>query len=555
MLTQITIKNFTIIELWEIELDDHLSVVTGESGAGKSMLIDAIELGLGGRTDASCVRTDCERAEIILTLELGHASLAQQWLQENDYDTSNECIIRRIIQANGRSKISINGTPCTLNEVKTLAGMVFNIHGQHQNQALLNKVHQLSMLDHYANNESLLSEVATIVREWQHTNSMLNKLTNNTDNVQAQLDLLEYQVAELNELHLSENEYSELDNAQRTLANAEETLLTTARVLATMRGDDQPGVINLLHAAQNDLARINIDNTSITSTTEMINNALIQSEEAHNELSHFVDKLQADPGRLTEIEQRLTTLHDFARKHKVEPPELFNKHLQLQQELSALKNAGTDIEQLKNQRAQVELRFIKTCKKLTSTRQKAATRFSTEVTEKLQLLGMIGGVFKLAWHNNKDEKPHFHGLETCEFMVCANPGQPIGALSKVASGGEISRIALAIQVIASQKMSTPTLIFDEVDVGIGGNTAAVVGKILRELGRHAQVLCITHQPQVAVCGHHHLHVQKQTNKKSTSTTISKLNSEQTTLEIARMLGGMSITDKTMANAKELISAV
>jgi len=554
MLTHISIRNFAIIEQWDLELGNHLTVVTGESGAGKSILIDAIELGLGGRGDATQVRQGCDRAEIVLTFEIAKYQKVQSWLQEHDYEYDDECIIRRVLTSEGRSRVSINGTPCTLSQVKALASLLMNIHGQHQNQSLLQKSYQLEVLDYFANHQKVLDVVGGIFQQWQDTTQQLQKLKNHSDNFDAQIELLQYQVSELDELALGEQEYTELDIEQKILANAEQHLLATQSALQQLNNDENSGALNRLHQLLGHLTTVTNDNTHVICAIELINTAIIHLDEGESELQQFVDHFSADPERLAQVESRLETIHTLARKHHTEPKNLYEKHLGLQKELDNYLNASTSVTELEKQQQKLCDEFFSAGKKLTASRKNAAQKLCRQVSDKIQQLGMKGGVFDIVFHQVKDNIPHVFGCETIEFQVSANPGQPLQSLSKVASGGEISRIALAIQVIASQTMVTPSLIFDEVDVGIGGNTAAVVGNILRELGTATQVICITHQPQVAACGHQHVHVQKTISNKTTHTDIGRLDDTRRIEELARMLGGMTVTDKTIANAKELLAA-
>lgn len=553
MLTHVSIKNFAIIEHWDVDLKNNLTVVTGESGAGKSILINAIELCLGARADANNVRPSADKCEIVLSFDVEKIHAAKDWLTEHDFESDNECVVRRVINKDGRSRTSINGTPCTVQQVKNLASCLMNIHGQHQNQNLLKRSHQLDIIDSFAQHDKLLSKTKTIFSKWSATKNQLASLEKNGDSYEAQRELLSYQVNELAELELQENEYQELDAEHRNLAHAEEYLTSCNKALDKI--DNDKGALNQLYTIQRELLSVKSTEKSLSSAADLIENSVIQLKEAQTELQSFTDSFNADPERLHFIEKRLDKIHTLANKHKVEAHELYDQHQKIEQQLFTMDNAKENVIQLREQLTTLSDEFIATATQLSNSRKKSAKKLGQSITEKIQTLGMSGGIFDINFINNTDQTPHNHGLETAEFVVSANPGQALQAMTKVASGGELSRIALAIQVISSQTMTTPTVIFDEVDVGIGGNTAHIVGKILRELGQNAQVLCITHQPQVTVCGHQHLKVLKSTDSKITSTNVEQLSDAERLQEVARMLGGAKITEKTLANATDLLENV
>lgn len=553
MLTHISIKNFAIIEHWDVDLSNNLTVVTGESGAGKSILINAIELCLGARADANNVRPTAEKCEIVICFDVEKIVTAKEWLSEHDYDSDHECVVRRIISKDGRSRISINGTPCTIQQVKTLAALLINIHGQHQNQNLLKRSYQLNIIDSFAGHKELVTKTKQIASEWSATKNQLALLEKNGDSFEAQRELLSYQVNELAELELQENEYQELDAEHKTLAHAEEYLFSCNKALDQIDNDN--GALDQLYCIQRELLSIKSPEKNLSSAADLIENSIIQLKEAQAELQSFADEFNADPEHLHYLEQRLDKIHTLANKHKVDAQELYDTHQKIEQQLFAMDNAKENVVELRKQLATLSEQFTTTAKQLSNSRKQAAKKLAQLITEKIQTLGMAGGKFEIQFIDNTEQTPHTHGLETAEFLVSANPGQATQAMTKVASGGELSRIALAIQVISSQTMTTPSLIFDEVDVGIGGNTAHIVGKILRELGQHAQVLCITHQPQVAVCGNQHLKVLKATDTNITNTSVAQLTDAERLQEVARMLGGATITDKTLANAKDLLESV
>lgn len=551
MLTHIYIENYTIIDTLELDFQSGMTVLTGETGAGKSIIIDALDLALGGRTDSTVIRPGSERCEIIASFDITRIAAAREWLHAQEFEDSTECFLKRIISSDGRSKCYLNGKLIPLQLLRAAGELLVNIHGQHQHQTLLQREEQRRLLDIFANHLPLVEQVASAYHEWHHAAERLKALENASQEQNAKVDLLRYQIQELDELGLTENELEELEKEHKQLANADNVIEQYQQIISALAEEDNGNTLQLLHHAQHLLTSMLNVNEKAGSISELLTNAGVLIQEAVNEIKHYLDKTDINPERLHWVEQRLQKIYDTARKHRLKPDALFAHHQQLQREYAGFSLNEEQLIALKQHIETLYQRYLTLAEKLSHSRQKAAKQLSQQVTASIQQLAMPGGQFSLRLEPCEKQQPSAKGLERVEFTVSTNPGQPQQPLSKVVSGGELSRISLAIQVITAQQDATPTLIFDEVDVGIGGSTAAIVGQLLRQLGAKAQVLCITHLAQVAACGHHHYQVKKATRQALTYTQISILNQEQKIAEIARMLGGLKITEQTLAHAKEM----
>ncbi len=552
MLTHIHIWNFAIVEGLDLPLENGLTVLTGETGAGKSILLDALGLALGDRADSSVIRHGAEKAEISVTFSTHDAPEAEAWLREHELDSAGECIIRRVIAAGGPSKAFINGKPAAAASLRELGEMLVDLHGQHEHQSLLRQEAQRQLLDDFAGHGGLLAELADAWRRWREKQSELERLRQAASERDDRLELLRYQVQELEELGLAEGELAELEAEHRRLANASGLLETGQRVLQTLDGDDPACAGNLLAAALHDVGEMSATDPALAGVTELLDSAVIQSREAASELRRYLDGLELDPERLAWLEQRLATIQDLARKHHCEPEALPALLPRLQAELAELEQAEV---RAGNLQAEVDAAldaYHRLAQKLGKSRRSAARKLGKAVTESMQTLGMEGGRFEVSVTPLEPQAPAATGLERIAFMVSANPGQPLKPLAKVASGGELSRISLAIQVITARDSRIPTLIFDEVDVGIGGRVAEIVGQLLRTLGEQRQVICVTHLPQVAALGHHHLQVSKTADRNQTHSHIAILDADARVDELARMLGGIEITEQTLSHAREMI---
>jgi len=552
MLTQLIIRNYAIVESLDLELEQGMTVISGETGAGKSIMLDALGLTLGDRADSATVRHGAERAEIIASFDISVLPDAKAWLkqQDMDLDEENECIIRRVITKEGRSRSYINNQACPLNSLKALGEHLIAIHGQHEHQQLLKKDHHRTLLDQF----SALSPIAQQVRQqfhlWQKEKERLENLLNLSDEHQAKVQLLSYQVEELNQLGLTEGELEQLEAEQKQLCEAGDILHNGHQVLALTSEGDGDNCTQLLNHALHLLGELQSQSPSLTQASELLNSAQIQIEEANHELRHYLDRIEINPDRLSDVEERLSTIYDLARKHRIRPEALTELHQTLQEELDNLNHSDETLDALHTKVAQLEMEYRSLATTLSDARQQAAMKLNTLIDEQLHQLGMISACFIASL--TPCNKPTANGLEEVEFLISTNKGQPARPLARIASGGELSRISLAIQVITAQTSTTPTLIFDEVDVGIGGAIAEVVGRMLKQLGQRSQIMCVTHQPQVASQGDQHLFVSKQAGAENTHTQINQLKSADRIHEIARMLGGIDITQRSIDHAKEML---
>ena len=555
MLTHIHIWNFAIVEALDIELEPGLSVLTGETGAGKSILLDALGLALGDRADSTVIRHGESRAEISVTFDTSKVANAETWLKEHELDSEHECIIRRTVSEKGPSKAFINGKPATVQQLRELAEMLVDLHGQHEHQSLMKADIQQQLLDDYANHSDLVTKVNTSFKEWNKLNNEFNKLNTAKNEQDHRLDLLRYQVNELETINIQKGESKKLDIEHKRLSNASLLLQTTEQALHALQESDKGSISQQLTYFTLELQQLGKADNKLNEIAGLLDNAMIQVNEASTELHQYIDSLELDPQRLSYLDERISSIHNLARKHKVDAdalPELFE---QLQKELDSIENADDHLEKLQQDIANIASTYQQAANDLSKSRIKTAKILSAKVSENMQELGMEGGVFEIALNAYEAESFHSNGNEQIEFLVSANPGSPAKSLNKVASGGEISRISLAIQVIAAESSRIPTLIFDEVDVGIGGRVAEIVGHKLKQLAIHRQVICVTHLAQVAALGEHHLQVSKQSDAATTISQINYLDKSQRVKELARMMGGIEITQQTLSHAEEMLSKV
>ena len=552
MLTHIHIWNFAIVESLDLELEAGLTVLTGETGAGKSILLDALNLALGDRADTGVIRHGADKAEISVTFRTHNVPEAEAWLQERELDSAEECIIRRTISTSGPSKAFVNGKPTPIQSLRELGEMLVDLHGQHEHQSLLRRDAQRQLLDDYAGHTPLLTELGNAYQQWRVLEAELVTLTQASSDRDARLELLAYQVKELDVLDLAEGELPQLEAEHKRLANANQLLETGNRILHLLEDNEEAALGALLGQSCGDIQQLAQTDAALNSVAELLDSATIQVREASSDLRHYLDGLELDPDRLSWVDQRLATIQDLARKHHVQAEELHILLPQLQTELTNLKQAEVRSDQIRQEVDAALKQYHTLAKKLSQRRDKAAKALNQAVTDSMQALGMEGGRFEIQLEPLSDDTPAPMGMERAEFIVSANPGQPLKPLTKVASGGELSRISLAIQVITAAETRIPTLIFDEVDVGIGGRVAEIVGHQLRALAAHRQVVCVTHLPQVAALGHHHLQVSKRSDTDTTISEIQELSNDQRVGELARMMGGIEITEQTLSHAREMI---
>ncbi|RJG51663.1 DNA repair protein RecN [Motilimonas pumila] len=552
MLTQLTVSNFAIVKFLELEFAHGMTSITGETGAGKSIAIDALGLCLGDRCDANMVRPGEKKAEITARFNVENIPNALKWLQENALDNDNECIIRRTITQEGRSRAYINSIPVPLSQLKNIGQLLVHIHGQHAHQTLLRSDVQLQLLDQYAGHKALLRKVKDCYQGWHFLKKELNNALALQSEHDARKQLLEYQVQELDDFALQPEEFEQIEQEHKRLANSGTLISESQASLTLLAEGDEVNAISLLQACCSKLEQQADSDESLNAITSILHEAIIQAEEASSELRHYCDSLEMDPEQFQYLDERLGMALQLARKHHVAPEELPKKHASLQKELNNISGTQARIEKLTLELTQARDSYLNEAQKLSKSRGRYAQDLGKKITQSMHQLSMPDGKFDIVLQTDETPEINAMGIDHIDFRVSANPGQPIQALGKVASGGELSRISLAIQVITSQKASTPTMIFDEVDVGISGPTAAVVGKLLRQLGQTTQVFCVTHLPQVAGHGHQQMFVNKQTDGKTTETSMFQLKQEDRLHELARLLGGNEITATTLANAKELL---
>lgn len=555
MLTQLTIRNFAIVSDLEVELDRGMTVISGETGAGKSIMLDALGLCLGDRADSDSVNSGAERAELTASFDIRQIPQARLWLSEHDLEGDpQECHLRRVVTREGRSRSYINGRPAPLALLRELGQYLVDIHGQHEHQRLLKKDHHRILLDEFGNHTELAEEARRLYHKWRRQHAELEQLTQVSDERNARIQLLSYQVEELEQLALTQGELEQLEHEQQLLENAGSLLSTGQQLLNISHEDDSLNCQSMLHHCLQLLQQLGTEDSRLQQANEMFNSALIQVEEAGREVRHFLESVEINPERQREVEERLTAIYDVARKHRLLPEQLIEFQQSLQQELMGLTRSDNEIELLADEVESAWQSYLKTAAELSLARQQQAEHLDRLVDTQLHALGMPDARFSACLTPLDTERYSANGLEEVEFLISTNEGQPARALAKVASGGELSRISLAIQVVTAQTSSTPTLVFDEVDVGIGGAIAEVVGRMLRELGERVQVLCVTHQPQVAAQGHQHLFVSKKGQKGTSQTRVSRLSEAQRVEEVARMLGGVDITRTSMEHAREMLSA-
>jgi DNA repair protein RecN (Recombination protein N) len=551
VLSHLSIKSLTLVDQLELEFNTGMSVITGETGAGKSILLGALGLALGDRADSSLIATGAAKTEVNAIFDLQDHTEALAWLTERELIDGDQCILRRVVSRDGRSRAFVNGSSTTLQELKTLSEMLLDIHSQHEHQSLLKKETHERMLDEFGGLTPLVSEVRTLFKSLSAARHKLLKTRTDAEEQSARVQLLSYQAEELATLAIQPDETAQLENELKRLSSAGEIQEKLTEALALCNRETDSSASTQLTRTLRLLS--DIEDNAIRPIVEMLASALIQLDEATSDLLSVSEKFESNPIKQREVEGRLSDIYEIARKHKIQPDELATLTNRIQDELDQILNAETIIKELEQQVATAETEYQVLAEKLTKSRLGKAKRLQPEVTKGLQGLGMDGAKFEVSL----GESPSWSqtGMDDIEFRISTIPGSKPGALAKIASGGELSRISLAIQVITARTSRTPTLIFDEVDVGVGGATAEVVGSLLRKLGEHAQIICVTHLPQVAAQGHQHYVVAKSTTKKSATTTVVQLGEEEKVDEIARMLGGVEKTDLSLAHAEAMLSRV
>jgi DNA repair protein RecN (Recombination protein N) len=548
MLSHLHISNYTLVDSLEMEYHPGMTVITGETGAGKSIMLDALGLCLGDRADPATIRTGCERAEVTATFDISGLPAALRWLEARELNAADECILRRVVTREGRSRAFINGNACTLQDCAQLGELLIDIHSQHAHQSLLRREVQRQLLDDYAGQAAAAKTLEQLASDWLRRRRELTEMTAARDEQGARAQLLSYQVEELDNLDLQAGELEQLEQEHKQLANAEEILQAIEQALDLCE-THYDGTRSTLHLIEHDA----LAGKSIDSARELLDSAAIQLDEARGELRAHLDRVEIDPGKLASVERRLDTIHDVARKHRVQARDLSDLHQRLREELAGLTGNDARVAELETELETLRQQYDTAADKLSAARRKAATSLTKKAEQQLVELAMEHCKLKVALRDRDSTDPHPQGREEIELLVSTNPGQEPRALGKIASGGELSRISLAIQVVSANADTVPSMIFDEVDVGIGGAVAEVVGRLLRDLASSCQVLCVTHLPQVAAQGHQHLRVSKTADKKQAQADLQQLKAKERVEEIARMLGGIDITDKTRAAAREMLA--
>lgn len=562
-LREITIRNFALIRQLEIEIDDGLTVITGETGAGKSIVLGALNLLLGSRADANMIRHGEEQCEISALFDVSLLSDVKEWLEQRDLaeeppatitETRSYCLIRRVLRNDKPTKCYINDRPTTLASLKELGAKLVDLHGQHEHQSLLRKTTQRQIIDEFANHSSALTEMARLASKIRRLNSELEAITSSNSDTTDRMELLSFQINELNEANIVDGEFESLVEDQKRLAHNETLHIGVEQSLDSLFHNEDHNLSTDLGNKINKLTELAQFDSRLLPVLELLNNALSQIEETQADLEKCLTQEEADPEKLSEIDERLATLVNLARKHRCKETELTERLATLDTEYQRLQKRQQAPEELQAELDDLLQQYHQVAEKVSERRQNVAASLSTKITDQMQSLGMRGGKLEIQVEPQIADNlvVSEHGIDQIDYLVSANYGMPLQAIQKTASGGELSRISLAIQVITSEQSQTPSLVFDEVDVGVGGKVAGIVGERLRQLGAHAQVICITHLPQVAALGHHHLAVDKVSSSYETYSTLISLDDEQRVEEIARMLGGKEITDQTRAHATEML---
>lgn len=553
MLSHLFIRNFAIVDQLELTLDAGLSVLTGETGAGKSILIDALSLALGDRANTGVIRQGAENAEVIANFELPANHTALQWLNDQALDSEGECIVRRVVYLEKSSRAYINGKPVPAQQLKDLGNLLVDIHSQHEHQSLLKHDTQRQILDDYAGISEQVTTLSDLYNDVRNLENRISALRKESTDQQARIDLLKFQTNELEQLALATGEYQKLEEEHVRLANGAEILEGTQAATYSLYENDENSVDHSLNKIITTLENLARHDPALQPSVALLNDGAIQIREAVDLLSKYIDGLDLDPQRLQWLDQRIGTAHDLARKHQIKPDDLPAKLEALMQELSDIENADISLEKLESELESNKKQYSSTASIISRERAVAARRLSEAVSDYMHKLGMENGFFTIKLEPLAENEISSKGLERINYQVSANPGQPMQSITKVASGGELSRISLALQVVIASVGRIPTMIFDEVDAGVGGRVAEIVGKLLRELGNSRQVICVTHLAQVAAQGNRHFQISKLSDSDSTQTRIEQLPGDDRVREIARMIGGIEISKQTLDHAEDMLN--
>jgi len=554
MLTQIHIRDLATIEELTLNLVNGTTMITGETGAGKSVFIEAIEIALGGRASSNLIRPGKEKAEISLCFDITAFSQVVNKLKELDLDQDMDCIIRRIITSDGRSRCYVNGSPATVQLIKELGELLFHLHGQYDQQILLKADTQRDVLDKFADHLPLALQVKHLAETWKSCTQQIKNLQNKSQEKIERSHYLQFQLDELSQLNLKSDEWTQLEKEHKQLAHAEELLKNIHNALLPFSNEDDRNIISLLNEIRKNLENSQTVEPKSIGWLSTLNSNIISLQDLESDLQNYLEKTEINPEKLSAIEEKISQIFNLARKHKIQPEELYEYKIHLADQLDELNSSDDELRELENKRINIENEYQLYANKLSLSRKKAAQKLSKEMTETIRSLSLPHGEFSIELVNEIDkDNLSLYGNERILFLIKTNPDQSLQPLNKVISGGELSRLSLAAHLALAHQTSIPTLIFDEVDTGLSGATAEKIGKLLRKLGESYQVFCITHQAQVAACGHNHLLVEKYFVAKVTYTRLRILSLDEKTNEIARMLGGETITQKTLAHAEEILA--
>jgi DNA repair protein RecN (Recombination protein N) len=553
MLMNLQVRDFAIVDRIDIEFEPGMTVLTGETGAGKSILVDALGLVLGDRGSAQLVRDGAKRAEFAAGFDVRSLPSVIAWLEEQALDLDGECLLRRVINADGRSRAFINGNAVPLSQLKSLGELLLDIHGQHFHQSLGRRAVQRDLLDHFGGLLDDRALVATHFIEWKTLSERLDELRTAESDRASRLDLLTFQLQELDTLAIAGGEFAELSGERQKLQHSGRLAEGVSAALGQIFEEDAGNANSLIADATRTIEHLVDYDQGLEPVLELLHSASIQVSEAADALRRYTDTIDMDPARRDWVEERLDAMQALARKHRVDADELPALGDRLRAEYDELSHADERGRELEQQAAAAMAEYVKLAKALSKARSAAASRFAAAVTDAMHGLGMPGGIFEVGISSLEPESGKPWGLDDIEFRISANPGQAPQALARIASGGELSRMSLAIQVIASDGSAIPTMVFDEVDSGVGGGVAEMVGRRLQELGSNRQVLCVTHLPQVASLADQHFRISKVTDGKSTRTQVQALDKDERIEELARMLGGVEITRKTLDHAAEMLA--
>lgn len=556
MLTQIHIRDLATIEALHLNFQTGSTMITGETGAGKSIFIEAIELGLGARGSANLIRPGKEKAEINLCFDITNFPRVIARLQELElHHDANECIIRRVLTSDGRSRCYINGTPANVQLVKELGDMLFHLHGQHEQQVLLKGDTQREMLDRYADHLDLAQKVKALAELNKVIAGKIETLQNESQKRAERSDYLRFQLEELATLNLKPGEWEVLEKDHNKLSHAEELIHLLQHAIHKLSEDEQDTLILTLKELRKTIESMQALEPKAKDWLANIDNVLIQVNDLESEIQNYLENIEIDPATLKALEDRLSQAFNLARKHKIAPTDLYKFQEKMIQELQAINSSDDEIENLIKQRDEITSQYTTAANILTKQRQSAACKLEQEITQIIRSLSLPHGEFRIGFELTPTDMQPLHGTERIVFQIKTNPDQTLQPLTKVISGGELSRLSLALHLALAHKTNIPTLVFDEVDTGLSGATAEKIGKLIRKLGNAYQVFCITHQPQVAACGHYHVLVEKNFIEQTTHTKLRLLTQQEKEQEIARMLGGEKITKKTLAHAQEVLKGI